>query len=60
MAKSELEKKYSKGKIKMVLVFTSATGKLQACTTLCSYERMSWGIATAREQYSVVRLLMID
>ena len=31
-----------------------------ACTTLCSYERMSWGIATAREQYSVVRLLMID
>ena len=38
-AKSELEKKKAKRKIKMELVITSATGKLQACT-LCSYKRM--------------------
>ena len=25
----------------MELVFTSATGKLQACTTLCSFKRMN-------------------
>ena len=46
----------------MELVFTSATGKLQAsiiCTTLCSYRRMSWVIAMTKEQHSVVDYIII-
>ena len=40
--------------MKMELVFTSATAKLQACTTLCSRKRMGWVMAMTKEQHNVI------